>query len=111
MLLSCSAKKVTKECGIGEALRLVAHLRAKSRTSSGYAPKRACGRSHTRAALPYVPTRRALFDLWSTLTGKTCYLVAALRKRTVPLWSALPLCAEMTLRAKVGTLLPEQDVG
>ena len=55
MLLSCSAKKVTKECGIGEALRLVAHLRAKSRTSSGYAPKRACGRSHTRAALPYVP--------------------------------------------------------
>ena len=49
MLLSCPAKKVTKECGIGEALRLVAHLRAKSRTSSGCAPKRVCGRSRTRA--------------------------------------------------------------
>ena len=55
MLLSCPAKKVTKERGIGEALRLVAHLRAKSRTPSGCAPKRACGRSRTRAALPYVP--------------------------------------------------------
>ena len=35
MLLSCPAKKVTKECGIGEALRLSAPAR--------------------RAALPYVP--------------------------------------------------------
>ena len=35
MLLSCPAKKVTKECGIGEALRLGAPAR--------------------RAALPYVP--------------------------------------------------------
>ena len=55
MLLSCPAKKVTKECGIGEALRLGAHLRAKSRALPGCAPKRACGRSRTRAALPYVP--------------------------------------------------------
>ena len=30
MLLSCPAKKVTKECGIGEALRLGAHLRARA---------------------------------------------------------------------------------
>ena len=49
MLLSCPAKKVTKECGIGEALRLGAHLRAKSRALPGCASKRACGRSRTRA--------------------------------------------------------------
>ena len=40
MLLSCPAKKVTKECGIGEALRLGAPAR--------------------RAALPYVPHPAAL---------------------------------------------------
>ena len=92
VLLSCPAKKVTKESGIGEALRLVApapeppspmyptrraspdplehlngqslfsgygftisggsaHLRTKSRTSSGCAPKRAYGRSRRSADL------------------------------------------------------------
>ena len=70
MLLSCPAKKVTKECGIGEALRLVAHLRAKSRTSSGCAPKRACGRSRTRAALPYVPHPARSNQLPEELNGQ-----------------------------------------
>ena len=58
MLLSCPAKKVTKECGIGEALRLVAP-----------APE---------PPSPMYPTRRALTDFRRNLTGKTCYLVAAL---------------------------------
>ena len=42
MLLSCPAKKVTKECGIGEALRLGAPAR--------------------RAALPYVPHPARTYD-------------------------------------------------
>ena len=58
MLLSCSAKKVTKECGIGEALRLVAP-----------APE---------PPSPMYPTRRALGIRWRNLTGITCYLVAVL---------------------------------
>ena len=43
MLLSCPAKKVTKECGIGEALRLCAPAR--------------------RAALPYVPHPARTYDI------------------------------------------------
>ena len=103
MLLSCPAKKVTKECGIGEALRLGAHLRAKSRALPGCAPKRACGHSRTRAA-PFGIPRRALGIRWSTLTGKTCNLITALRKAAAPL---PPLCRyffrycnAITLRAK-----------
>ena len=58
MLLSCSAKKVTKEGGIGEALS-VSLPRAKPPS-------------------PMYHSRPALGILWSTLTGKACYLVAAL---------------------------------
>ena len=58
MLLSCPAKKVTKERGIGEALRLVAP-----------APE---------PPSPMYPTRRALTSFRSNLTGITCYLVAIL---------------------------------
>ena len=51
MLLFCPAKKVTKEYGIGEALMLVAP-----------APE---------PPSPMYPIRRALGNLWSTLTDKT----------------------------------------
>ena len=50
MLLSCPAKKVTKECGIGEAL-------------SSALPRR-------KTPSPMYLSRRALGILWSTLTGK-----------------------------------------
>ena len=69
MLLSCPAKKVTKECGIGEALRLVAP-----------APE---------PPSPMYPTRRASPFLRSTLTGKICNLLTALLRAAAPL---SPLC-------------------
>ncbi len=52
MLLSCPAKKVTKERGIGEAL-------------SSALPRR-------KTPSPMYLSRHALGILWSTLTGKTC---------------------------------------
>ena len=55
MLLSCSAKKVTKERVIGEALS-VSLPRAKTPS-------------------PMYLSRHALGNFWSNLTSKPCYLL------------------------------------
>ena len=80
MLLSCPAKKVTKECGIGEAL-------------SSALPRR-------KPPSPMYLSRRALFNLWRTLTGKACFLVAALLQADCSTTSALPTLLSIALRTK-----------
>ena len=92
MLLSCPAKKVTKECGIGEALRLVAP-----------APE---------PPSPMYPTRRALGIRWSTLTGKTCYLVAVfLLGDCSTLARSADMFRDYPSSKKSEHFLLEQDVG
>ena len=85
MSFSCFAKKRTKRRRPRGA-ELLAHLRAKSRTSSGCAPKRACGRSrkqsrplgYPRRALTMVPAHLNLDPVW----GKS--VPAFLHKGKVP---------------------------
>jgi len=83
MLLSCPAKKVTKECGIGEALRLGAPAR--------------------RAALPYVPHPARANRLPEYSNGKNLLSGAALPKVEAPL---SPLCRFLSMPhfiQKIGT--------
>jgi len=70
MSFSCFAKKRTKRRRHREGAELIAHLRAKSRTLPGCAPKRACGRSRnqSRPSLCTYPGTH-LRRLWSTLTS------------------------------------------
>ena len=54
------------------------------------------------------PTRRALFGLWSILTGKTCCLVATLLKADCSTTSALPIAmfdtvVQLPFGQKIGT--------
>ena len=91
MLLSCSAKKVTKEGGIGEALRLVAP-----------APE---------PPSPMYPTRRALTDFRRNLTGITFYLVAVWLVAAAPLSPLCRFARNYTSGKKSGHFLSEQDLG
>ena len=70
MLLSCPAKKVTKECGIGEALRLGAHLRAKSRLRRLRSETRLRAQPRAEPPSPMYPTRRALTMPLEHLNGQ-----------------------------------------
>ena len=78
MLLYCPAKKVTKERGQRGA---------------------EAGCSRTRAA-PFGIPRRALDIFRRNLTGKICYLVAALSAAAS---AALPISFNLALRTKIGT--------
>ena len=80
MLLSCPARKVTKECGIGEALRLVAP-----------APE---------PPSPMYPTRHASPLPLEHLNWQNLQLVATLLIADCFTTSALPNILQPTLRAK-----------
>ena len=78
MLLSCPAKKVTKERGQRGA---------------------EAGCSRTRAA-PFGIPRRALVIFRRNLTGKICYLVAVLQIAAAPLSPLYRFSFAFSLRAK-----------
>ena len=90
VLLSCPAKKVTKERGQRGA---------------------EAGCSRTRAA-PFGIPRRALGIFRRNLTGKICYLVAVLRVADCSTTSALPIFfCNYTSGKKSEHFLSEQDRG
>jgi hypothetical protein len=71
-LLSCSAKKVTKECGIGEALRscsrkISVFTRQNNRTIPSGEGQKQKVLHLARLALPYIPLPQRFFDSSSNI--------------------------------------------